>query len=806
MQLFQPNIFLKITTLIPEKNQQKGFAFSMGIASSVQGSWWLLVFMVFLLFNYSDEFLEPSQYEAIVKIKQLLNFPQDLSSWSDNTDFCNSEPNTALTLMCYEDNITQLHISGYNWFPNLPQGFSTDTLFSNLALLPNLKVLSLVSLGLRGTLPKNIGFLSSLEIVNISSNFFYGEIPGEISYLKSLQTLILDYNKFTGQVPEGVGSLHSLSVLSFKNNSFSGSLPNSLSNLQDLRVLSLSGNNFSGEVPNLHNLSNLQVLDLESNYLGPNFPNIPTKLVSLVLRKNKFSLGVPKELSSCYQLKKLDISSNELVGPFSPTILSLPSLSYLDISGNKLTGKLLKNVTCSQDLSFVNLSSNYLTGELPACMHPRSGSKIVLFSGNCLGNKEQWQHPYSFCHNEALAVSIEPHKDKVKGGHGKAVLASSMVGGFVGGIAIIGLAFMVIRREYAKQKASKAPQTRLILEKVSPAHTLKLLNDARYISETRKLGLLGAPPYRTFVLDELREATNNFDISNLIGTSSSGQIYKGRLTDGTVVAIRSIKMRKRHSVQSYTHQLGRISKIRYCHLVSTIGHCFECNQDDSSVSRICLVFEFVPNGTLRGVISEANSAQKFTWTQRMSAAIGIAKGIQFLHTGLVPGIFSNQLKITDVLLDQNLHVKISKYNLPLLNENKKMDTGPSSSGSKGNDGQRLKSEEKDDVYDFGVILLEIISGRTIDTKNDIEVSKDILIVSLTADEIARRNIIDPAVRKECSDGSLRTSMELCIRCLSDEPSQRPSVEDLIWNLQFAAQVQDPWNRDTYGNQESPGHM
>lgn len=81
-----------------------------------------------------------------------------------------------------------------------------------------------------------------------------------------------------------------------------------------------------------------------------------------------------------------------------------------------------------------------------------------------------------------------------------------------------------------------------------------------------------------------------------------------------------------------------------------------------------------------------------------------------------------------------------------------------------------------------------------------------LIVSLTADEIARRNIIDPAVQKECSDGSLRTLMELCIRCLSDEPSQRPSVEDLIWNLQFAAQVQDPWNRDTYGNQESPGQV
>lgn len=79
----------------------------MHIANTVQS-------MVFLLFNLSHEFLETSQCKAIVKIKQLLNIPQDLSSWSDNTDFCSSDPNTALTPMYYEDNITQLHISSYN--------------------------------------------------------------------------------------------------------------------------------------------------------------------------------------------------------------------------------------------------------------------------------------------------------------------------------------------------------------------------------------------------------------------------------------------------------------------------------------------------------------------------------------------------------------------------------------------------------------------------------------------------------------------------------------------------------------------
>ncbi|KAL0429484.1 UNVERIFIED_CONTAM: putative inactive leucine-rich repeat receptor-like protein kinase [Sesamum radiatum] len=275
-----------------------------------------LFLLVFLLPHCSNQ-LQPSQYEALVRIKQLLKFPEELSSWSENQDFCNSEPTQILTLACYEDNITQLHVTGTYWFPHLSQDFSTAALFSNIAALPYLKVLSLVSIGLKGPLPSGIGELSSLEILNISSNSFNG-----------------------------------LSVLSLKNNSFSGSLPDALSTMTALRALVLSGNNLSGQVPGLHNLTNLQVLDLENNNLGPQFPSLPTKLVSLVLRKNKFHSAVSDELSSCYQLKKLDISLNELVGLFSPSLLSLPSLTYLDIGGNKFTG--------SSQITFLAMNSLHL--------------------------------------------------------------------------------------------------------------------------------------------------------------------------------------------------------------------------------------------------------------------------------------------------------------------------------------------------------------------------------------------------------------------------------------------------------------
>ncbi|GAV65887.1 Pkinase_Tyr domain-containing protein, partial [Cephalotus follicularis] len=109
--------------------------------------------------------------------------------------------------------------------------------------------------------------------------------------------------------------------------------------------------------------------------------------------------------------------------------------------------------------------------------------------------------------------------------------------------------------------------------------------------------------------------------------------------------------------------------LRHRHLVSVLGHCFECYLDESSVSRMFLVFEYVPKGTLRSWISEECSRKSLTWAQRITSAIGIAKGVQFLHTRIVPGVYSNYLKITDILLDQYLAAKISSYNLPLLAKN-----------------------------------------------------------------------------------------------------------------------------------------
>ncbi|KAJ7976430.1 Protein kinase [Quillaja saponaria] len=763
----------------------------------------LLFFGTILLSICQSEQLQSSQAQTLLRIQGLLNFPAVLSSWNNSTDFCNSEPSSSLTVVCYEETITQLHIIGEKVAPLLPRNFSIDSFVTTLVKLPNLKVLTLVSLGLWGKLPDKIARFSSLEILNISSNFLYGSMPQELSSLTNLQTLILDNNMFAGRLPDWLSSLSALTVLSLKRNLFNGSLPNSLSSLENLRVLAFSHNHFYGAVPDFRRLTNLQVLDLDDNAFGPQFPQLGNKLVTLALSKNRFRSGIPSEVRSFYQLQRLDISSNTFVGPFPPSLLSLPSINYLNISGNKFTGMLFENLSCNAELEFVDLSSNLLTGSLPSCLMSDSGDRVILYSKNCLAAQDQSQHPLSFCHNEALAVGILPPIKKQKQ-VSKTTLALAVVGGIIGGVALIGIILLVIRRKKAKRTIENPP-TRLIAENASSGYTSKLLSDARYITQTMKLGALGLPAYRTFSLDEIEEATNNFDTGSFIGEGSNGQMYRGRLKDGSLVAIRCVKMKKSHSTQNFMHHIELISKLRHRHLVSALGHCFECYLDDSSVSRIFLVFEFVPNGTLQSRISDGHSAQSVSWTQRISAVIGIAKGVQFLHTGIVPGVYSNNLKITDILLDQNLVAKISSYNLPLVSEHMgKVGQVISSGGSRNtNVNKSLKNEEKTDIYNFGVILLEIIVGRKLKSRNEVDVRKDQLQASIVADDAARRSMVDPAVQKTCLDQSIKTMMEICVRCLNKDPAVRPSIEDILWNLQFAAQVQDAWRGDSQSSDGSP---
>ncbi|KAL8125547.1 hypothetical protein AgCh_012998 [Apium graveolens] len=624
----------------------------------------ILLLLVFTSSICCSEQLTSSQAQTLRKIQSLLSYPSLLRTWNDNTDFCNTEPTSSVTVVCYENSVAQLHIIGERGAPPLPRNFSIESFFTTLVELPSLKVLTLVSVGLRGQLPSTILHLEMLEILNITSNFFRGALPQELSKLRNLQTLILDKNMFHGRLPDGLGTLSLLAVLSVRKNRLNASLPESLGQLQNLRVLDLSHNKLIGELPDIRTLRHLQVLDLEDNLLGPQFPKIGSiKLVTLILRKNKFNSGIPEKLQSFNHLQRLDISFNRFVGPFLSSVLSLPSITYLNIEGNKFTGMLSENMSCNPQLEVVDLTGNLLTGRLPSCLHYDPKVRVVSYARNCLVGEDKSQLPVSFCRNEALAVGIVPYSHKSKQASIQ-VLALSISSGIVGSVVLVAIVFLTARILHAKRMV-KSPPTRFIRKNASTGYTLKMLQEARSITQSMKLGELGAPAYRTFSLKEIEDATHNFDKSTFVGKGSYGQMYIGELKDGSLIAIRCLNINKRPKNHSSINHVETISKLRHQHLVSALGHCFDYCLDDSSLSRIFLVFEYVQNGRLRDWISERMDKKTLTWSQRIAAAVGIAKGIQFLHTGIVPGVFALKLKTTDILLDLNFVAKISSHNLPL---------------------------------------------------------------------------------------------------------------------------------------------
>ncbi|WCJ19151.1 Leucine-rich repeat protein kinase family protein [Euphorbia peplus] len=195
-----------------------------------------------------------------------------------------------------------------------------------------------------------------------------------------------------------------------------------------------------------------------------------------------------------------------------------------------------------------------------------------------------------------------------------------------------------------------------------------------------------------------------------------------------------------------------MSKLRHSHLVSSLGHCLDCCPEDPTISTVFLIHEFVPNGTLR----DYTCGKRMNWKQRMGAAVGVAKGILFLQTLTVHVALdsSNSLKITDVLVDHDFHVKVSTYkHLVWFAETE----------SRGITGSASVSSAV--LYELGVILIEIIVGRPVLSLEEVALVKDLLQVSTMMDDAeAQRSIADLMVSRECGDKSLKTRMEIGVRC------------------------------------------
>uniref|UniRef100_A0A1D1Y4H4 non-specific serine/threonine protein kinase n=2 Tax=Anthurium amnicola TaxID=1678845 RepID=A0A1D1Y4H4_9ARAE len=719
--------------------------------------WWFLLMLwassisLSLLSSSSSsaQQLSPSQTKTLLRLHRILEYPPAFNGWTNYTNPCYLPPSPSLSLVCCGYRVTELSVSGAPGAARLSPSFSIDSLFTTLSRLPSLTVLSLVSLGLWGPLPAKVHRFPSLRVLNLSSNHISGGIPREISTMASLLSLVLD------------------------------------------------GNQLNGTVPDLGSLPALEEVNLAGNRLGPEFPALGRSVVAAVLRNNSFRATIPPATQRLGNLQRLDASSNQLVGPIPPFLLSLPSLRHLDLSRNLLAGPLPANLSCGAQLEFVDISGNRLVGWLPACIRSNSSGVVLLDSGNCLASGDsRYQHPSSYCNEGAIAAAVPTTN---KGGQFKNKLGFilGIVGGIVGAAVVLGLVLFLISMRARRENAGMGG----LLKSVSVKSSSVLASppprtDARHMSHAVRLGTMGLMPYREFRMEELEEATNNFDSSNLMQENSQHQMYRGWLQDGSTIIIRCLKLKQRYSPQSVAQFIDVTSKLRHRHLVSILGHCINSEQENSNAGNcVYLVLENISNGTLRSHLTEWRKREMLKWPQRVAAAIGVARGIQFLHTVTAPGISGNDLNIENILLDQTLTAKISNYNLPMLPKNKNNKGGTENSSCPIEDGVRaygVELGEKEDVYQLGLILMEIITGKPVLNKSELDAMRNKLQKSLMEGLEDLRELVDLTIQGTFAYDSLRTAVELALSCVSNDRNQQPSIDDILWNLQYSVQVQDGW--------------
>ncbi|KAL3645858.1 hypothetical protein CASFOL_011038 [Castilleja foliolosa] len=294
---------------------------------------------------------------------------------------------------------------------------------------------------------------------------------------------------------------------------------------------------------------------------------------------------------------------------------------------------------------------------------------------------------------------------------------------------------------------------------------------------------------RRFSLIEIQLATANFSDGHLIGRGGFGKVYKGLIDSGqTTVAVKRLKSNSMQGANEFLMEIETLSELRHVNLVSLIGYCNEHRE-------MILVYDYMARGTLSDHLY--NNVSSLTWKQRLNICIGVGRGLDYLHTG--NGIIHRDVKTSNILLDNNFVAKVSDFGLAKHEDRKnKLSQSHISTRVKGTKGyldphylHTRKLTRKTDTYAFGVVLFEILCGRP---AVDLSVAEDKHILTIWARDKINKGEVDQIVvsslRKDMSPASLRTFVGVAERCLDDNPKKRPTMSQVVQQLELALEQHD----------------
>ncbi|GAB4832062.1 hypothetical protein Ancab_006082 [Ancistrocladus abbreviatus] len=653
-----------------------------------------------------------------------------------------------------------------------------------------------------GGIPTSIGNLGSLKLLNFSINTLSGSLPESMIGCTSLQIIDLRQNLLTGDLPQWifkvelqevllsenamVGSLEnsfsasepvshgSLRVLDLAGNSFSAEIPSSIGNCSSLQLLNLSRNSLTGNIPqSIGVLKALDVLDLSHNKLNGSIPaeiGGASSLKELVLSNNFIEGSIPTSLEHCSSLEILILSWNRLGGPIPAAISKLSNLEVVDLSFNDLSGSLPKQLANLPHLLSFNISHNNLQGELPA-----GGFFNTMSPFSVLGNPALCGSAVNKSCTAVLPkpIVLDPNStsDSSSGplplntSHKKIILSiSALIAIGAATAIIIGVIAITVLNLHVRSSASRSAAALAFSGGDEFSHSPT--PDA---NSGKLVMFSGEPDFSSGA-----HALLNKDCE--LGRGGFGAVYRTFLRDGYPVAIKKLTVSSLVKSQEYFEgEVKKLGKIRHPNLVALEGYYW-------TPSLQLLIYEFVSNGSLYKHLHGGSGGNFLSWNDRFSIILGTAKGLAYLHQ---VNVIHYNLKSSNILIDSSGEPKVGDYGLarllPMLDRYVLSSKIQSALGYMAPEFacRTVKITEKCDVYGFGVLVLEVVTG-----KKPVEYMEDDVVV--LCDMV--RGALEEGRVDECVDARLLGNypaeeaipvMKLGLICTSQVPSNRPGMQEVV---------------------------
>ncbi|WMV12259.1 hypothetical protein MTR67_005644 [Solanum verrucosum] len=695
-----------------------------------------------------------------------------------------------------------------------------------------------------------LDMLVNTKHFHLGKNQLSGEIPARLFHSNmTLRHLLVENNRFTGVIPDTLGFVQTMEVLRLDRNAFSGSVPQNLNNLTHVNELYISNNNLKGLLPNLTGMNVLNYLVMEDTGLQG---SVPANLFSLhqlqtvILRNNKLNGSLDTGTTYSNQLKLIDVQNN-LIESFTQR----PGYPFqIKLAGNPICnergeGRKTYCMETQQTETYstppenclpTECSSNQVPSPTCKCAFPYTGNlffRAPSFSN--LGNRTIYETlqkslMQSFQNTKLPVESVslrnpirdlddylviqlqvfpssqdrftrtgvsgigfvlsnqtfkppssfgpfffigDPYKYFVEASTGskKSISTGIIIGATVGGSVLAILALIIgiyaFRQKKRAEDAAKRSDPFASWDSNKHSGAVPQLTGARFFS-----------------FEEIKKWTNNFSETNVIGCGGYGKVYRGSLLNGELVAIKRALQGSMQGAHEFKTEIELLSRVHHKNVVGLAGFCFD------QVEQM-LVYEYIPNGTLKDGLS-GKTGVRLDWMRRLRIAIGAARGLQYLHDHVNPPIVHRDIKSNNILLADHLNAKVADFGLSkFLGERGHITTQVKGTMGYMDPEYYMTNQltEKSDVFSFGVVLLEIVTGKVPIDKGRYIVKEVKDAMDMTKDLYNLHEILDPAVCSGATPRSLEKFVDLALKCVEEKGVNRPKMSEVVKQIEYIMEIE-----------------